>query len=401
MPPTVAEPADSELLERFVRERDEGAFRSLVVRHQPMVTGAALRRTGDLELARDVAQRVFVTLARKAESLIAHARLGGWLYKTSSFEASRALQSEQRRRKREQAVAGEQLEGPDADNANWEALEDALAAMPKAGRELVVMHYFEDQGYTEMAAQLDLTEAATRKRMSRTLADLGKRLSRRGVNAAPTKLLAGAVAVQAALPVEKSLAATAITAATNSTLLPAIMTSTTAKSCAAVVALAAIPLTLQWSENNALAAQLMEVKPPAPIVADGIAEDAAMLALREKVAGMRARVEQLDAAREVELKRKAELERTLETLGTEFVVSIGNVDTMASKCADMILKFGRVAALEAEGKNDEEMSKEMGSIMMQMMEMMPTAIAGRVARRAARAERAILRGRVWQSARPR
>ena len=377
MSSAVTEPADSELLERFVRQSDETAFRSLVGRYASMVTGAALRRTGDVELSRDVAQRVFVTLARKAERLVGHARLGGWLYRTSSYEASRALQSETRRRRREQLAADAQSASSD-DNAAWGELEDALAAMPAAQRELVVMHYFEDRSYAEMAGELGLTQVATRKRMSRALADLGQRLARKGVTAPASKLLLGAVAMQATLPAQKSLAAAALSAAatTTSSLLPTLMTSTTAKSCAAVLALAAVPLGLQWTEYRALGEELQRAKSTAHATASAGAaiatSDPALFALRQQVSDASDRLGELESAREAESERKREVERTYEQLASEFVISIGNVDAVAAKCAELITEMERAGQAELSGANaEEEGLKLIGSF----MKMMPTFLA--------------------------
>ena len=60
-------PDDDQLLQAYARERSEEAFRELVRRHLPLVQGVARRQAGiDAHLADDVAQRVFVALARKA-----------------------------------------------------------------------------------------------------------------------------------------------------------------------------------------------------------------------------------------------------------------------------------------------------------------------------------------------
>src|SRR5215216_6651196 len=56
---------DSELLMRYRFKKSEPSFQILVERYQSMVLGTAFRRTGNLETASDVAQRVFAVLARK------------------------------------------------------------------------------------------------------------------------------------------------------------------------------------------------------------------------------------------------------------------------------------------------------------------------------------------------
>src|SRR5262249_32972460 len=77
--------SDAELLARYLREDCEASFAAIVAQHQSMVVGTALRRTGDLELARDVAQQVFALLARKAAWLTERDSLAGWLYRSAFY----------------------------------------------------------------------------------------------------------------------------------------------------------------------------------------------------------------------------------------------------------------------------------------------------------------------------
>ena len=50
-------------------------------------------------------------------------------------------------------------------------------------REVVVLHYFQDLSYAEMAAVLGANEAAVRQRVSRALERLGRALRERGLAA--------------------------------------------------------------------------------------------------------------------------------------------------------------------------------------------------------------------------
>ena len=68
---------DRDLLAAYVRDRSEAAFGELVRRHLAWVYSVALRHLGNPALAEDVAQSVFVLLARKAGSLRSGSILGG------------------------------------------------------------------------------------------------------------------------------------------------------------------------------------------------------------------------------------------------------------------------------------------------------------------------------------
>ena len=78
---------DRQLLEAHVDRRDEAAFAQLVRRHVNLVFGTAFRILGDRTAAEEVAQNVFVTLARKAASIRAGEGLAGWLHRAAVLEA--------------------------------------------------------------------------------------------------------------------------------------------------------------------------------------------------------------------------------------------------------------------------------------------------------------------------
>jgi len=85
------------LLNEYVRNGSERAFRELVAAYVNFVYGTALRFVGgDTHMAEDVAQTVFIDLARKAALLPANVQLGGWLHRHTCFVARKALRKERR-----------------------------------------------------------------------------------------------------------------------------------------------------------------------------------------------------------------------------------------------------------------------------------------------------------------
>src|SRR5690349_9593531 len=97
--------ADADLLERFVRDRDEQAFESLVRRYEPVVNGACrrvLRGGPDVE---DAWQATFLTLACKAGAIGEAQALAAWLHKVAVRIALR-IRADATRRAWHEARAG-------------------------------------------------------------------------------------------------------------------------------------------------------------------------------------------------------------------------------------------------------------------------------------------------------
>ena len=90
------------LLADYVNHGSESAFREVVVRHLDLVYSVSVRLVGgDTHLAEDVAQTVFMDLARMAKSLSREVRVGGWLHRHTCFVAAKTMRGERRRQNRE------------------------------------------------------------------------------------------------------------------------------------------------------------------------------------------------------------------------------------------------------------------------------------------------------------
>src|SRR5262245_57471979 len=95
---------DGELLESYIRVRDESAFEALVWRHGPMVWGVCRRVLGNEVDAEDAFQATFLVLARKADSVAPRSRVGNWLYGVAHNTALKARATDRSRRAREQSA---------------------------------------------------------------------------------------------------------------------------------------------------------------------------------------------------------------------------------------------------------------------------------------------------------
>src|ERR1051325_6305295 len=166
---------DAELLLRYSRDRAEEAFSEIVRRHLDFVYQTALRQVGgDAHHAADVAQYVFIEVARQAPTLARHRVLKGWLFTTARHAAANIVRAEQRRRRREQEAHAMQTRATDSEQpADWAAsrplINDALSALSERDREAVLLRYFEGREYGEIGVRFSLTADAARLRGDRGL----------------------------------------------------------------------------------------------------------------------------------------------------------------------------------------------------------------------------------------
>jgi len=223
------------LVREFTNGQSEPAFAALVERHIPLVHSAAFRQTGDAHLAEEITQAVFIVLARKAASLGADTILPAWLYRATRYAAADALKRQRRRREREQEAYMQSTLQSDDTTTAWQQLapllDDAMADLAERDRASLVLRYFENRPWREVAGLMRVTEDAAQKRVTRALEKLRALFAKRGVTLTAA-LIAGAVSansVQAA-PVGLAIAisAAALTGATVSTSATIAITKTIA-----------------------------------------------------------------------------------------------------------------------------------------------------------------------------
>ncbi len=194
--------ADAALLQGWARRRDEDAFRVLAGRHFPLVLATARRCTGQDALAEEAAQRVLTILARKAASL-EHAPLAPWLHRTTLLECRTLLRRESRHSRRTRALAAAPVTAPcDHENGAWQealpVLDEAMDRLRDADRRVVMMRFFENLSFREIAGREGKSEAAVQRQGHRALERLAAQLRRRGVALSGTTLTGGLVAMHAA-----------------------------------------------------------------------------------------------------------------------------------------------------------------------------------------------------------
>ena len=208
--------SDMDLLRDYQRQGSEKAFAELVRRHVNLVYSAALRHAGIAAHAEEITQAVFVILARKAARLRPDTILDAWLYETTRWTALSFLRGERRRQWREQEAYMQSTFRESTGDLVWHQLspllDEAMARLGKKDREAVVLRFFKDKSLREVAAALQVTEAAAQSRVHRALEKLHRYFARRGVSST-TAIIAGAISAHSVQTAPATLAKAATAAA--------------------------------------------------------------------------------------------------------------------------------------------------------------------------------------------
>ena len=175
---------DGGLLARFVRDRDDAAFRELVRRIGPMVLGVCRRVTCDTHLAEDAFQAAFLVLARRAATVVPREAVRGWVYGVAVRTARKARAMSARRNTREATTATlpepPMLTRDEPDPDLLLALDEEVATLPDHLRAAVLLCEMEGLGRKDAAARLGVAEGTLSSRLAKARRVLADRLRRRG-----------------------------------------------------------------------------------------------------------------------------------------------------------------------------------------------------------------------------
>ena len=173
------EPTDAELLSAG----DTRSF-ELFYRHNfEALLGFFARRTRDPELAADLTAETFAAaLSARRRYRPERGRADSWLYAIAYHklaDAQRRGAAEDRARRR---LGMERIELTDADLVRIEQLADddraraTVEDLPPDQRDAIRAHIVRGRSYEDIAASLDTSEAVVRKRVSRGLAAVRRRM---------------------------------------------------------------------------------------------------------------------------------------------------------------------------------------------------------------------------------
>ncbi|MBL9147868.1 MAG: sigma-70 family RNA polymerase sigma factor [Phycisphaerae bacterium] len=173
---------------------DQKAWRSLLEIYTPRVFGLIRSQCADAELAREITQSTFCTVAAKLGEYVELGRFESWIFRI----AMNRLRDEMRRRKRhaapmdsttmssiEVALPGRSADAPrsDPERVASKILAEAMASLGEADREVINLRHVGGLSFKQMAETLNEPLGTLLARHHRTLRKLREFLEARGFDA--------------------------------------------------------------------------------------------------------------------------------------------------------------------------------------------------------------------------
>lgn len=167
------------------RQLVEGAKRGcleclgqLYHRYHYAMTALAYSMLGDRHLAEDAAQETFAVACGGLQHLQDDGKFAGWLAGICQNVARQMLRSRKERIDNEQT---HRVQAPEQSDNLDQAIREALWQLAASDREVIVLRYYKDLSYEQMAAVLGISEPAVHGRLVRSKRKIEKILRRNGL----------------------------------------------------------------------------------------------------------------------------------------------------------------------------------------------------------------------------
>lgn len=197
--------ADTNLLTRFVKDRDDTALTALIVRHGPMVWSVCRRMLNHHD-AEDAFQATFLVFVRRATSIASPHKLANWIYGVAYQTAIKARATAAKRQRRECSVARyPEMPGRNGDSRILMAdvlhhLDEEVSRLPSRYRTVIVLCDLCSKSRREVASQLGYPEGTIAGWLARARSMLSKRLQQRGLEAPALTTVLAVTSITAQVP---------------------------------------------------------------------------------------------------------------------------------------------------------------------------------------------------------
>lgn len=163
---------DKELLIK-IQSNDRRAFRQLFDRHYENLLRSVLHITGDVNLAKDVAQEVFLELWKKREGLVIKSSLKAYLKRAMINRTFNQLKA----RKHQYQEPAQLPESPVSANAHLDleasdlqkVIQQTIDGLPEKCRIVFTLCRLEGMSHKAIAAQMDISPKTVENQMTKAL----------------------------------------------------------------------------------------------------------------------------------------------------------------------------------------------------------------------------------------
>lgn len=154
---------DVELVERYLRERDEDAVRSLYEKYSVRLSGFLMRYLGSESLVDDALQETFFRVVRSLKRYDRSRPFAAWIYRIALNAARDILSSHRSRQVIDERVAAETPAEKDEEVAK--RVLEALSELSEHHRSVFILYFWENMSYQEIADVLGCPVGTVKSRM--------------------------------------------------------------------------------------------------------------------------------------------------------------------------------------------------------------------------------------------
>lgn len=183
--------SENQLIRKVKKNKDRRAADELVNRYYQEIYAFAYRQTTDMELAMDLTQEIFITVLKGISTFDEKkAKFRTWLYTIASNKVTDYYRSKYHRRQELEVygMESEELAGSYEveekmiqDIYDEQMIQDVMAVIVKYGNEWIrifQMKLFLEKTFSEIAAELNLSENTVKTRYYTMLKQLRKEIQR-------------------------------------------------------------------------------------------------------------------------------------------------------------------------------------------------------------------------------
>lgn len=174
---------DAGVVER-VRQGDTGAFETLLQRYGNAISNYLRRFMPDGDDAEDLFQEVFIkAYLNLARFDAARGSFGAWLFRIAANVSLDELKRRRREAARREKVADEwhtdegETAHPVEEDQPVRALRTALQSIPDGERQVVLLSFYHDLKFREIAGVLDIPLGTVKSRMRRAMSRLRQKVA--------------------------------------------------------------------------------------------------------------------------------------------------------------------------------------------------------------------------------